>query len=116
MPKQPAIAGLRETMMEKVRRREMFLTGMDEVLHCTRVLALIEAHYPRVVPKAPPQEREALEDRDRWCYRQKRASTGDEISRPYDLAKLERIPPTKPYRNEDALYETAWAAPHGARL
>ena len=30
--------------------------------------------------------------------------------------KLERIPPTKPCRNEDALYETAGAAPHGQGL
>src|SRR5690606_10178677 len=39
-----------------------------------------------------------------------------EIPRSCSLATMERIPPPKPRRNEDALCETAGAAPHGAGL
>ena len=57
MPKQPAIPGLRDAMKKKkVTRREMFLTEMDAVVPWTRLLALIEPHYPKVGPKGgrPP--------------------------------------------------------------
>ena len=56
MPKQPAIPGLCDAMKKKVTRREMFLTEMDTVVPWTRLLALIEPHYPKLGPKGgrPP--------------------------------------------------------------
>ena len=45
-----------------------------------------------------------------------RGSPRVEIPGPCHLAKVERIPPPKPRRDEDALREAAGAEPHGARL
>ena len=55
-PKQPAFPGLRQTMKMKQSRREKFLAEMDEVSLWTRLLALIEPHYPKARPKGgrPP--------------------------------------------------------------
>ena len=47
MPKQPAFPGLRDAMKKKVTRRELFLAEMDAVVPWTRLLALIEPHYPK---------------------------------------------------------------------
>jgi IS5 family transposase len=47
MPKQPAIAGLRDAMKKKQTRREKFLAEMEAVVPWTRFLALIEPHYPK---------------------------------------------------------------------
>ena len=48
--------------------------------------------------------------------RARRGPESIEIPRPRALATMERIPPPKPRRNQDALCETAGSAPHGARL
>lgn len=87
-------------------------------IHCPAVdVYMHERSRPRCACCHPtPQEREAVEDRHCGCGGQKRGSAGVEIPRQSDLAKLERIPPTKPCRNQDALYETAGAASHGAGL
>ena len=45
-----------------------------------------------------------------------RGPSGIEISGPCTLATMERIPPPKSRRNQDALCETARPAPHGAGL
>ena len=47
MPKQPAFPGLRHAMKKKRTRREKFLAEMEEVVPWTRLLALIEPHYPK---------------------------------------------------------------------
>ncbi|WP_424989750.1 IS5 family transposase [Fluviibacterium sp. S390] len=47
MPKQPAFPGLRHAMKKKQTRREKFLAEMEEVVPWTRLLALIEPHYPK---------------------------------------------------------------------
>ena len=47
MPKQPAFPGLRHAMKKKQTRREKFLAEMEEVVPRTRLLALIEPHYPK---------------------------------------------------------------------
>ena len=47
MPKQPAFPGLRHAMKKKQTRREKFLAEMEEVVPWTRLLALIERHYPK---------------------------------------------------------------------
>jgi len=56
MPKQPAFPGLRDAMKKKQTRRELFLAEMDAVVPWTRLLALIEPHYPKAGPKGdrPP--------------------------------------------------------------
>ena len=54
MPKQPAIPGLRDAMKKKVTRREMFLSEMDTVVPWTRLLALIEPHYPTTGRRGRP--------------------------------------------------------------
>jgi hypothetical protein len=51
MPKQPAFPSLRDAMMKKQTRRELFLADMDAVVPWTRLLALIEPHYPKIGPK-----------------------------------------------------------------
>jgi transposase, IS5 family len=62
MPKQPAFPGLRYLMKKKQTRREKFLAEMDEVVPWTRLLALIEPHYPKVGPKGgrPPMPLETM--------------------------------------------------------
>ena len=55
MPKQPALSGLRNAMKKKMKKmktpRENFLAKMDGVVPWTRLLALIEPHYPKAGPK-----------------------------------------------------------------
>jgi IS5 family transposase len=55
MPKQPAFPGLRHAMKKKQTRREKFLAEMEAVVPWTRLLALIEPHYPegRAEGRAP---------------------------------------------------------------
>ncbi|EPX83584.1 IS5 family transposase [Salipiger mucosus] len=62
MPKQPAFPGLRHAMKKKQTRREKFLAEMDSVVPWTRLLALIEPHYPKVGPKGgrPPMPLETM--------------------------------------------------------
>lgn len=62
MPKQPAFPGLRDAMKKKQTRRELFLTEMDAVVPWGRLLALIEAHYPKAGPKGgrPPMPLETM--------------------------------------------------------
>jgi transposase len=86
--------------------------GAYDTRKCHDAIADRGAHA--VIP--PRKNSEAVEDRHRRCRGQKRSTAGIEIPRPSDLAKLERIPPTKPRRNQDALYETAGPAAHGAGL
>ncbi len=47
MPKQPAFPGLRNAMKKKQTRREKFLAEKEEMVPWTRLLALIEPHYPK---------------------------------------------------------------------
>ena len=51
MPKQPAFPGLGHAMRKKRTRREKFLAEMEAVVPWSRLLALIEPHYPKVGPK-----------------------------------------------------------------
>ena len=62
MPKQPAFPGLRHAMKKKQTRREKFLAEMEAVVPWTRLLGLIEAHYPKVGPKGgrPPMPLETM--------------------------------------------------------
>jgi IS5 family transposase len=62
MPKQPAFPGLRHAMKKKQTRRERFLAEMEAVVPWTRLLALIEPHYPKVGPKGgrPPMPLETM--------------------------------------------------------
>ena len=55
---------------------------------------------------------EALADRHRRCCRAKRNPTDLQMPRPGLVATMERIPPPKPHREEDALRKAAEAAPH----
>lgn len=62
MPKQPAFPGLRHAMKKRRTRREKFLAEMEAVVPWTRVLALIEPHYPKAGPKGgrPPMPLETM--------------------------------------------------------
>jgi IS5 family transposase len=62
MPKQPAFPGLRHAMKKKQTRREKFLAEMEAVVPWTRLLALIEPHYPKAGPKGgrPPMPLETM--------------------------------------------------------
>ena len=62
MPKQPAFPGLRDAMKKKQTRRELFLAEMDAVVPWTRLLALIEPHYPKAGRKGgrPPMLLETM--------------------------------------------------------
>jgi IS5 family transposase len=62
MPKQPALPRLSHTMKKKVTRREAFLSEMDAVVPWTRLLALIEPHYPKAGPQGgrPPMPLEVM--------------------------------------------------------
>ena len=51
MPKQMTFASLAHASMKKVTRREKFLTEMDTVVPWSRLLTLIEPHYPRMGSK-----------------------------------------------------------------
>jgi IS5 family transposase len=61
MPKQPALPRLSHTMKKKVTRREAFLSEMEAVVPWTRLLALIEPHYPKAGPQGgrPPMPLES---------------------------------------------------------
>lgn len=56
MPKQPAFPSLTHVLKKKRTRREQFLTEMNAVVPWTRLLALIEPHYPKAGSKGgrPP--------------------------------------------------------------
>ncbi len=62
MPKQPAIPGFRAAMKKKVTRREQFLAERDAVVPWTRLLALIEPHYPKAGRRGgrPPMPLETM--------------------------------------------------------
>ena len=62
MPKQPAFPGLRHAMKKKQTRREKFLAEMEAVVPWSRLLALIEPHYPKAGPKGgrPPMPLETM--------------------------------------------------------
>jgi IS5 family transposase len=62
MPKQPALPRLSHTLKKKVTRREAFPAEMDAVVPWTRLLALIEPHYPKAGPKGgrPPMPLETM--------------------------------------------------------
>ena len=51
MPKQMTLAALAHATKKKVTRREKFLTEMDAVVPWSRLLALIEPHYPKIGSK-----------------------------------------------------------------
>lgn len=62
MPKQPAFPSMTDAMKKKRTRREQFLAEMDAVVPWRRLLALIEAHYPKSGPKGgrPPMPLETM--------------------------------------------------------
>jgi len=62
VPKQPAFPGLRHAMKKKQTRREKFLAEMEAVVPWTRLLALIEPHYPKAGSKGgrPPMPLETM--------------------------------------------------------
>jgi len=62
MPKQPAFPSMTQAMKKKRTRREQFLSEMDAVVPWRRLLALIEAHYPKAGPKGgrPPMPLEVM--------------------------------------------------------
>src|SRR6056297_4013970 len=62
MPKQPAFPGLRHAMKKRQTRREKFLAEMDAVVPWSRLLGLIEPHYPRIGAKGgrPPMPLETM--------------------------------------------------------
>ena len=62
MPKQPAIPGLRDARKKTVTRREQFLAEMEAVVPWTRLLGLIEGHYPKAGPRGgrPPMPLETM--------------------------------------------------------
>jgi IS5 family transposase len=62
MPKQPAFPALRQSMKKKQTRREKFLAEMEAVVPWSRLLALIEPHYPKAGPKGgrPPMPLETM--------------------------------------------------------
>ena len=62
MPKQPAFPVLRDAMKKKQTRREVFLSEMEAVVHCGRLLGLITPHYPKAGPKGgrPPMPIETM--------------------------------------------------------
>ncbi len=62
------------------------------------------------------QERQAVESCHRRCSRAQRGPAGVKIPRPCALATMERLPPPKPRRNQNALCETAGPAPNGEGL
>lgn len=62
------------------------------------------------------QERQTVEDRHRRRGRTKLSTAGIEILWSCSVATMERIPPPKPRRNEDALREAAGTTPYGKRL
>ena len=76
-----------------------------DAIHCPAVhIYMRERGWPRGECRHPtPQKRQALEDRHRGCGGQKRGPASFKIPRSRDLAKLERIPPPKPRRDQDAL-------------
>jgi hypothetical protein len=56
----PSLTGLRDAMMKKRTRRELFLAEMDAVVPWGRLLALIAPHCPGAGPKGgrPPMSLE----------------------------------------------------------
>lgn len=48
MPKQMTFASLAHTIRKKVTRRERLLAGMEAVVPWSRLLVLIEPHYPKM--------------------------------------------------------------------
>ena len=62
MPKQPAFPGLTHAMKKKRTRLEKVLAEMEAVVPWTRLLALIEPHYPKTGPKGgrPPMPLETM--------------------------------------------------------
>ena len=63
-----------------------------------------------------PQERETLEGRHRRCSCAQLGTAGIAIPWSRALATMERLSPPEPCRYENALFETAGSAPHGAGL
>jgi transposase, IS5 family len=51
MPKKMTFASLAQTTKKKVTRRKKFLAEMDAVVPWSRLLALIEPHYPKMGSK-----------------------------------------------------------------
>ena len=62
------------------------------------------------------QERAAMAGDHARCTGQERNPARHISTWPHDLAAVERLPPTKPRRDKDALLQAARRACHGARL
>lgn len=77
-----------------------------------RDLGADRLHHPGAIGHpCATQERKTMEAYDSWCNRQERDAAQIEIPRPSHLAKVERIPPQKPRRDEGALREAAGSVP-----
>lgn len=72
-----------------------------------------QCHRRRSLDTRKCQTRETDERR---CYRSERRGQRTAICGTRCVATLERIPPTKPHRNQDALPKTDGAISHGTRL
>ena len=86
--------------------------GAYDTRKCDDAVADRGAHA--VIP--PRKNAKPWKRSNRGRYRPERGAARIEIPRPRDLAKVERLPPPKPRRDEDALREAAGAEPHGTRL
>ena len=62
------------------------------------------------------QERPTMAGKHPGCSGQKRNPPRHPSPWPHHLAALERLPPTKPGRNKDAVPQATWRTCHGARL
>ncbi len=90
----------------------MTADGAYDTRQCRNTLA--ERGAAAVIPPRPRHP--AMEANHCRCHRQERRTPRIKVSGPGTLAKLERIPPPEPRRDEDALHETAGPAADGARL
>lgn len=83
--------------------------GAYDTRRCHNVIgrSRSRSHHPS------PEECAALEANDDRCHRAKRSREGLQISRTCLVAKVDRVSPPKPRRNEDALRQTSWPRPHG---
>jgi len=122
----PVLPGLLNQIPAYEQISSVTADGAYDTRNCHDAVADRGAHTHRQ-GKGPPdpfrafltpalQECQTLEDRHRRRGRTKRSIAGIEIPGSCPLATMERLPPPKPRRNEDALCETAGAAPHGTGL
>lgn len=92
MPEQPAFPDLPDAMKKRVMWREQILAEMDAVVSWTRLLALIEPHYPKAGPKRrrPPM---SLATMLRVCFLQYRYALSNPMAEGmhYDREAMRRF-------------------------